>query len=44
MQNGKMAKYRLEADITMYQMQNAIQNQFRSRGFPYGLVEVVKRL
>jgi hypothetical protein len=39
-----MARYRLKADITTYQMLNAIPNQFKSRGFPYGLVEVVKRL
>jgi len=39
-----MAKYHLEENITIYQIQNAIQNQFRSRIFQYGLVEAVKRL
>jgi alkanesulfonate monooxygenase SsuD/methylene tetrahydromethanopterin reductase-like flavin-dependent oxidoreductase (luciferase family) len=39
--NGKIS---FKGSITMYQMQNAIQNLFRSQGFRYGLVEVVKRL
>ncbi len=36
-----MAKYHLEESITIYQMQNAIHNQFRSRIFQYRLVEAV---
>ena len=32
-----MAKYHLEENIIIYQMQNAIQNQFRRRIFQYGL-------
>ena len=36
-----MAKYHLEESITIYQMQNAIRNQFRSRIFQYRLVEAV---